>query len=129
MAGCLNPNVQYRQLSQDMSKAPQRASRRSFTDLVVHIHPRAVPEDTLRFTLSWGMGGMSAMLIFLLFITGILQLLTYEPSVAGAYGSVLAMYGQVPLGGWIRNIHHWSANLLVIVAMFHLLRVFLTGAI
>ncbi len=112
-----------------MSKAPQRASRRSFTDLVVHIHPRAVPEDTLRFTLSWGMGGMSAMLIFLLFITGILQLLTYEPSVAGAYGSVLAMYGQVPLGGWIRNIHHWSANLLVIVAMFHLLRVFLTGAI
>jgi quinol-cytochrome oxidoreductase complex cytochrome b subunit len=104
-------------------------SRRSFTDMVVHIHPPTVPEETLHFTLSWGLGGMSAMLIFLLFITGILQLLTYEPSVTGAYGSVQAMYNQMPLSGWVRNIHHWSANLLVIISSLHLWRVFLTGAI
>jgi len=104
-------------------------SRKSFTDLLVHIHPPTVSEETLRFRLSFGLGGMSATLIFLLFATGILQLLTYEPSVTGAYGSVQQMYSQAALSGWIRNIHHWSANLLVIVVVLHLLRVFLTGAI
>ena len=112
-----------------MHSSGQNKSRKSFTDFLTHLHPPQVPSDTLRFTLSWGLGGMSATLLFLLFCTGILQLLTYEPSVSGAYASVQAMYVQVPLGGWIRNIHHWSANLLVIVSVLHLLRVFLTGAI
>jgi len=112
-----------------MVSVDTKNSRKSFTDLLVHIHPHTVPEDALRFSLSYGLGGMSTTLIFLLFGTGIFQLLTYEPSVTGAYGSVQEMYAQVSLSGWIRNIHHWSANLLVIVASLHLLRVFLTGAI
>ncbi|MDH3327741.1 MAG: cytochrome b N-terminal domain-containing protein [Desulfobulbaceae bacterium] len=104
-------------------------SRKSITDFLVHIHPPTVPEETLRLSLSWGLGGMAAMLVFLLVTTGILQLLTYEASTTGAYASVQAMYSQVPLGGWVRNIHHWSANILVIIVILHLLRVFLTGAI
>ena len=107
----------------------QHTSRKSFTDLLVHIHPPTVPEETLRFNLSWGLGGMSVMLALLLFVTGIFQLFLYEPSLTGAYNSVQTMYTRVPLGGWIRNIHHWSANLLVMFVMLHLLRVFLTGAI
>lgn len=107
----------------------QKSSRKSFTDFLVHIHPPTVPEKTLRLTLSWGLGGMAAMLIFLLVTTGILQLMTYEPAADRAYASVRAMYAQVPLSGWIRNIHYWSANILVGVAVLHLLRVFLTGAI
>ena len=55
-------------------------SRKSFTDLLVHVHPPTVPEETLRFNLSYGLGGMSATLILLLFATGVIQLLTYEPS-------------------------------------------------
>ena len=112
-----------------MSTRGSSKSRRSFSDFLVHIHPQTIPADTLRFTLSCGLGGMAAMLIFLLFTTGMLQLLMYEPTVTGAYTSVQAMYSSAALGGWIRNIHHWSANLLVIVAVLHLLRVFLTGAI
>ncbi|MDH3329527.1 MAG: cytochrome b N-terminal domain-containing protein [Desulfobulbaceae bacterium] len=112
-----------------MNSQGKDKSRRSFSDFLVHIHPPTVPEETLRFTLSWGLGGMSAMLIFLLFGSGILQLLTYEPSVSGAYTSVMAMYTPQSLAGWIRNIHHWSANLLVIFVVLHLMRVFLTGAI
>ncbi len=112
-----------------MDNQGKKRGRKSITDFLVHIHPPTLPEETLRFSLSWGLGGMSATLVFLLFATGILQLLTYEPSIDGAYESVRAMYSQVPFGGWIRNIHHWSANLLVIVVSLHLLRVFLTGAI
>lgn len=112
-----------------MMQESQKSSRKSFTDFLIHIHPPTVPEETLRYTLSWGLGGMAAVLIFLLFTTGILQLLSYEPSVTGAYASVRAMYSQVPFGGWVRNIHYWSANLLVAVVILHMLRVYLTGAI
>ena len=103
-------------------------SRRSFSDFLLHLHPRTVPEETLRFNLSWGLGGMAAVLVGLLFVTGILLLLTYQPSIDSAYTSILTLTREVRFGLWVRNIHHWSANLLVVVAVLHLLRVVLTGA-
>ena len=105
-----------------------KQSRRSITDLILHLHPASVPRETLRVTLSWGLGGMAAVLIALLFLTGILQLFVYQSSVDQAYDSVLILTHQVPFGSWVRNVHHWSANLLVVVALLHLLRVVLTGA-
>ena len=103
-------------------------SRRSFSDFLLHLHPRTVLEETLRFNLSWGLGGMAAVLVGLLFVTGILLLLTYQPSIDSAYTSILTLTREVRFGLWVRNIHHWSANLLVVVAVLHLLRVVLTGA-
>jgi len=103
-------------------------SRRSFADFLLHLHPRTVPKETLRLNLSWGLGGMAAMLVCLLFLTGILLLLTYQPSTGSAYASILTLTREVHFGLWIRNIHHWSANLLVVIAMLHLLRIVLTGA-
>jgi quinol-cytochrome oxidoreductase complex cytochrome b subunit len=103
-------------------------SRRSITDLILHLHPQTVPEETLKLTLSWGLGGMAAVLVGLLFLTGILLLLVYQPSTEHAYSSVLVLTREIPYGLWVRNIHHWSANLLVIVAVLHLVRVVLTGA-
>jgi len=103
-------------------------SRRSITDLILHLHPQTVPRETLRLTLSWGLGGMAAVLVGLLFLTGILLLLVYQPSIDHAYNSILVMTREVPFGLWVRNIHHWSANLLVVIAVLHLLRVVLTGA-
>ncbi len=112
-----------------MAHPTPKRSRKSFTDLLVHLHPPTVPEETLRISLSWGLGGMAAVLCSLLFSTGVLQLFMYEPPTGGAYSSVQAMYSQESFGGWIRNIHHWSGNLLLLVTWLHILRVFLTGAI
>jgi hypothetical protein len=55
-------------------------SRRSITDLILHLHPSTVPEETLRLTLSWGLGGMAVVQVCLLFLTGILLLLTAHQS-------------------------------------------------
>jgi quinol-cytochrome oxidoreductase complex cytochrome b subunit len=71
---------------------------------------------------------MAAMLVGLLFLSGILLLLTYQPSTDSAYTSILTLTREVRFGLWTRNIHHWSANLLVLIAMLHLLRIVLTGA-
>jgi len=102
--------------------------RSAATNLILHVHPRTVPEQTLKFTLSWGLGGMSVVLVCLLALTGLLLLFVYEPSIDHAYASILTLRDEVMFGRWIRNIHHWSANILVIVVFLHLLRVFFTGA-
>ncbi len=102
-------------------------SRLSITDLILHLHPRSLPAQTLRFTLSWGLGGMAGTLVGLIFVTGMLMLLVYQPAADQAYGSVLAMTGEVPFGRWVRNIHYLGANLLVVITLLHLLRVALTG--
>ena len=96
--------------------------------MILHLHPQTVPRETLRLTLSWGLGGMAAVLVGLMFLTGILLLLVYQPSTDHAYNSILILTREVPFGLWVRNIHHWSANLLVVIAVLHLLRVVLTGA-
>ena len=56
------------------------------------------------------------------------MLLAYQPSIDRAYDSILALTRGVTFGPWVRNIHHASANLLVVVCLLHLSRVVLTGA-
>ncbi len=100
----------------------------SLSGFILHLHPRTVPAETIRFTLSFGLGGMSATLFLILLFTGILQLLSYSAAVESAHQSIIAMYAAGSLAGFVRNIHHWAGNLLVIVCVLHLLRVYLTGA-
>ena len=99
----------------------------AFDNLILHIHPRTVPEQTLKFTLTWGLGGMAVLLVLLQIVTGILLMLVYEPSPGKAYESILILQNDVVFGQYIRNIHYWSANILVVVVFLHLLRVYLTG--
>jgi quinol-cytochrome oxidoreductase complex cytochrome b subunit len=98
-----------------------------FNTLVLHFRPTQVPVRTLPFTHTFGLGGMSLVLVLLLFATGMLMMFVYEPSPGAAFDSVVGLQDEVPFGRLVRNIHHWSANLLVGVALLHLLRVFLTG--
>jgi quinol-cytochrome oxidoreductase complex cytochrome b subunit len=87
-----------------------------------------MPEEALAFTRTCGLGGMAVVLLVLLAGTGALLLLAYEPSAERAYGSVLSLRDDTAVGGFVRNIHFWAANCLVLVAFLHLLRVFYTGA-
>ncbi len=99
-----------------------------FNSLVFHFRPRIVPERTLRFTLSWGLGGMAAVLILMLFGTGLLLKFGYQPLPEKAYESILIIQEQIRFGQLIRNIHHWSGKILLVVVFLHFLRVFFTGA-
>lgn len=96
--------------------------------LILHLHPSKVPVTTLRWTYTWGLGGLSAVLLTLLIATGVILLNNYTPSVPQAYLDILELRSNVWFGEMIRNIHHWSANLLIVVAVLHLVRVFATGA-
>jgi len=102
--------------------------RRLFNSLILHFRPRSVPEETLKWTLTWGLGGMAVVLVSLLLGTGLLLKFVYQPFPEKAYESILFLQNEIFFGRLIRNLHHWSANGLILVAFLHLLRVFFTGA-
>jgi quinol-cytochrome oxidoreductase complex cytochrome b subunit len=101
--------------------------RSFFNSLILHFRPHSVRERTLRFTLTWGLGGMAVVLICLLFATGLMLKFVYQPVPDRAYESIIHLH-NVPFGQLIRNLHHWSGNLLLIIVFLHFLRVFFTGA-
>ncbi len=96
--------------------------------LILHLHPAKVPVTTLRWTYTWGLGGLAAVLMVILGITGVVLLNNYTPAAPQAYLDVLELRSNVWFGELVRNLHHWSANLLIVVAVLHLARVFLTGS-
>ncbi|MCP5099093.1 MAG: cytochrome bc complex cytochrome b subunit [Chloroflexi bacterium] len=96
-------------------------------NLILHLHPTKVPKPALRFSYTWGLGGISAVLTLLLITSGVLLMFRYDASVERAYTSIQYLETQAFFGSLIRGIHHWSGNLLVITAFLHLLRVFFTG--
>ncbi len=96
--------------------------------LLLHFRPRRLPEDALRFTLTWGLGGMAALMIVQQLLTGLLLGFFYEPVPVRAYESVQHIQSTVFLGGLVRNMHHWTGHFLVVVIALHLLRIFFNGA-
>src|SRR3954462_12483843 len=71
------------------------------------------------------LGGMTLFLFGVQIFTGILLLLYYRPSATEAYESVQFIVTQVPFGWLIRNVHSWSANLLIGLAFAHFFSMFL----
>jgi cytochrome b6 len=70
------------------------------------------------------LGGMTLFLFLVQLASGILLLLYYRPSASEAYESVQFIVTQVEFGWLIRNVHSWSANLLVAAAFAHLFSVY-----
>jgi len=109
-------------------RVERESYRQLFNGLLLHFRPRMVPARTLRFTLTWGLGGMATVLVSMLFITGLMLKFAYQPVPDRAYESILHLQSAVYFGQLIRNIHHWSGNALLLVVFLHFLRVYFSGA-
>jgi quinol-cytochrome oxidoreductase complex cytochrome b subunit len=110
------------------SGAERQDDRYCFNFLLLHLRPRTVPERTLQLSLTWGLGGASLVLILLSLGTGVLLKFAYLPFPGRAYESVLSIQNDIAFGRLVRNVHHWSANALLLTVFLHFLRVFFTGA-
>jgi len=79
---------------------------------------------------SWkhSFGGISYLLFMVLVVSGVLLSFYYRPSVDEAYASVQYIATEVPFGWLLRDLHVWSANLIVVALMAHMARVFFTGS-
>ncbi len=99
--------------------------RPSFFD---HLHPPSIPAEQARWRYTLGAGGTGVFLLLVVAATGILEMFYYVLTPEQAALSVQTITYLVPLGGFVRNLHFWSAQLLLLVSGIHLARVVLTGA-
>ncbi len=108
-----------------MATTPPKIKKKSF---IYHIHPPVIPENTLKFTHTWGFGGSALVLVLMQIVTGTLLLFSYSPTPEAAYPSIMTLQQVILFGRLIRNLHHWGGHFLVLIVFFHMLRVFFTGA-
>jgi len=73
-------------------------------------------------------GGITFTLFIVLLLTGLLLSVHYSPTEADAYRSIQRLQDVVPLGGLLQSVHHWAANLMVVMVLLHMIRVFLSGS-
>lgn len=99
-----------------------------YSNVFLHMHPVKVRKSSLRFRATFCLGGLSLALFLILTVTGILLMLYYHPSTPRAYEDMKDLEFVVTSGVFLRNLHRWSAHLMVITVFLHMLRVFFTGA-
>ena len=100
-------------------------SRKSaFKSFLLHLHPKMINEQAVSYTRTFGLGGINALLFVILAVTGLLLRFSYVPFSTEAYDSITALQQHSYFGRLIRNIHHWSAVLMVFTVFLHFLRVF-----
>lgn len=93
-----------------------------------HLHPPTIPAAQSRWRYTLGAGGTAIFLMLVLTVTGMIEMFYYVATPDEAGLSIQTITYLVPFGGLIRNLHFWSAQLLIIVSAVHLLRVVFTGA-
>src|SRR3990170_2245657 len=97
-------------------------------NLVLHVHPARVSRRSLRVTCTFGLGLICFYLFVIEWITGVYLMFYYEPSVGAAYGRIQDLDSVVTFGRVVRNLHRWAAEAMVVFVVFHMCRVFFTGA-
>jgi quinol-cytochrome oxidoreductase complex cytochrome b subunit len=98
------------------------------SNIFLHLHPTTTPASGLRFSYTWGLGGLSFLLFILLTLTGVFLMFYYVPDTRRAYDDMKDIEFVVPFGQFLRNLHRWAAHAMVITVWLHMLRVFLTSS-
>jgi quinol-cytochrome oxidoreductase complex cytochrome b subunit len=99
-----------------------------FANFLLHIHSTRIHVFSLRFTTTYGLGIAALASFAIALVTGILLMIYYAPSTDLAYQSIKDIHYTVPTGRFIRNLHRWSAHLMVITVILHAVRVFFTAS-
>lgn len=114
-------------------RTPRRGTDRDraaghWSSFLLHIYPVRMPREQISFKWSWFLGVASMVLFGSLIASGIYLMFFYVPSPATAYGNIIFIQNEVAFGQFIRNIHRWSAHLMVLVVAAHMAKMFYRGA-
>lgn len=86
----------------------------------------AVPEHAN--TLPYLLGGITFAGFIILIITGIYLAQFYHPHPSDAHASVVYIITGAPLGDLVRSVHYWTAQIVTLTVLLHMLRVLFTGS-
>lgn len=79
-------------------------------------------------SLPYLLGGITLVGFVVLIITGIYMAQFYHPHPADAHQSVVFLITGVPLGDLVRSVHFWTAQIVTVTVILHLLRILYTAA-
>ena len=95
-------------------------------EIVRHMGAEPIPFHLKKW---WFCLGGTILYLFVVQIsTGIALTFYYVPTPEEAYASVSAITREVRFGWYIRSMHKWAGNLMIVAVMLHMLRVFFTAA-
>lgn len=114
-------------------RSPRRVTPRDraaghWASFLLHIYPVKIRRKELGFKYSWYLGVISMVLLGSLVASGVYLMFFYVPSPSQAYTNIQTIQTEVPFGQYVRNVHRWSAHLMVLTVAAHMARVFYRGA-
>jgi len=107
---------------------PRGRALQSFSNFFLHLYPVKIPARVLRLRYSFRLGFIVTVLFAILVLTGVYLMFFYTPAVGSAYGDMQHLRTGVGFGQLVRNVHRWSAHLMVLAVFLHLVRTFFAGA-
>ena len=96
--------------------------RAGLDDILDFLHKKEVP--ICNRSIWYYFGGISMFLFLVQVITGILLLMYYRPGPDSSYESLQLIVSKVHFGWLVRDIHSWSANLMILCVFIHMFSVF-----
>src|SRR5215475_993921 len=108
--------------------SPRNRSYVIMNSVLYHLHPVKVKRHAVKVSYTLCLGGLSFFLFILLTVTGIFLMFFYRPTAAAAWPTVRTLETAVTFGSLVRNMHRWSAHLMVLTVFLHMSRVFYHGA-
>ena len=120
-------------IGQSIFRSPTRVTPRDraaghWSNFFLHIYPVKMRRHEIGIRYSWYLGAISTVLFGSLVASGIYLMFFYVPSPAQAYTNIQTIQTEVAFGQYIRNVHRWSAHLMVLAVSAHMARVFYRGA-
>ncbi|MDX2129561.1 MAG: cytochrome bc complex cytochrome b subunit [Chloroherpetonaceae bacterium] len=83
-----------------------------------YLGKKTVPQH--RASIWYYFGGLTLFFFIVQIITGLLLLLYYKPTESEAFESFVYIQKEVPFGWLFRQVHSWSANLMVLMMFIHM---------
>jgi cytochrome b6 len=97
-------------------------------NVFLHLFSVKMRSRVLEFRPTWYLGALTLGSFVVLVVTGVLLMLYYHPSVPQAYSDMKDLQFVVSSGGFLRNLHRWSAHAMVLLVFAHMFKVFYRGA-
>jgi len=120
-------------VGRSMFRSPSRETPRDraaghWSNFFLHIYPVKMRRREITFRWSYYLGVISTVLFGSLTVSGIYLMFFYVPAPDSAYTNIQTIQTEVTFGQYIRNVHRWSAHLMVLAVAAHMARVFYRGA-
>lgn len=94
----------------------------------LHIQGAKTHINTLRPTYTFGLGLIAFFLFVITCVSGALEMIFYNPSIEHAYSTVKDINYVVFAGRFLRNVHKWSGEGMIVFVLLHMARVLYTNS-